>query len=302
PTAEGSATKQPEPDTKQAEAAAEAPAAEPAGEEVAAQPAIDQETADLATEEELTPVSAAIAKDPAMWARVTEEDPGERTQVIPLVPVAWEQVTRDLRNAARALGDDDRPAFGPGEQTQVIFRRPPSEAELRQAAAAQAARDRAAQEQSLQAFRDLATQERARQALADRAARAAREQGEDTQVIRLAEGRDAADTAEPPGDLTQVLFTPAPDAPAPAPQEPPAGTSSIVGEERPDPADDPTTRLAQAGRQGGSSAAGFGYDNRTTSFLGLERPADEIAGDPTRRLNIPGPREPHDEEEPTRRT
>ena len=120
---------------------------------------------------------------------VRDEDPSERTQVIPMLPAARDEITRDLRDALMPRMEDRADAtqmLRPGEQTQVIFRRPPSEADRAQAAADQAARDRAAQERSRQAFRDLAAQERARQAFAERAAREARQQGEETQVINIA--------------------------------------------------------------------------------------------------------------------
>ena len=57
---------------------------------------------------------------------------------------------------------------------------------------------------------------------------------------------------------------------------------SIVGEERPDPGVDPTTRLVKP-----SDTTADPADQRVGSVLDLERPADEIADDPTRRLSIP---------------
>ena len=249
---------------------AEVPAAEPE------QPAAEaEEPADQQDEpDEPDELAAAAAEQPAadeadeaVEAEPTpdepQDDPGERTQVIPLRPAAVSaEKTHDLRDMVR------RPGTAPGEETQVIFWRPPSEADVRRAAEAQAARDREAQERSRQAFRDLAAQERARQAFAERAAQEALERGDETQVIKLP-GAD-----EPAADRTQVLSVAQPPAGDPQP--------SIVGEERPDPGIDPTTRLVKPSDDTADMA-----DQRVGSVLDLERPADEIADDPTRRLRIP---------------
>ena len=243
---------------------ADVPAAEP--EEPAAEA---EEPADQRDEPD--ELAAAAAEQPAAEEEVEAEptpdepqdDPGERTQVIPLRPAAVSaEKTHDLRDMVR------RPGTAPGEETQVIFWRPPSEADVRRAAEAQAARDREAQERSRQAFRDLAAQERARQAFAERAAQEALERGDETQVIKLP-GAD-----EPAADRTQVLSVAQPPAGDPQP--------SIVGEERPDPGIDPTTRLVKPSDDTADMA-----DQRVGSVLDLERPADEIADDPTRRLRIP---------------
>jgi len=250
-------------------AESEEPAAEP--EELEEPAAEAEESADET--EELPAAAEQPAAEEAEEAEEVEaeaipdepqDDPGDRTQVIPLRPAATStEKTHDLRDMVR------RPGNTPGEETQVIFWRPPSEADVRRAAEAQAARDREAQEQSRQAFRDLAAQERARKAFAEQAARQARERGEETQVIKLP-GAD-----EPAADRTQVL-----SAAQPAAAEPP---TSIVGEERPDPGVDPTTRLVRPSDDTTADPA----DQRVGSVLDLERPADEIADDPTRRLSIP---------------
>jgi hypothetical protein len=229
----------------------------------------------------------------------------------------------------RARIDPDTPGMdhggttqviGPGETTQVIFRRDPSDPITRDQVARnreardQAARDRAAQERARQAFRDRAAQDRARKAFEERAARAARDVGERTQVIRPFGDDPApgdrtqviplgAGTVEPPGDRTQVLRLPVPGERTTADQEPPARPPSIVGEERPDPGADPTTRLVPLQRRGEAppgEKTTADVAPRPRSLLDLERPADE-ARDDTRRL--PSQRRPQDEVgEPTPRS
>ena len=112
-------------------------------------------------------------------------------------------------------------------------------------------------------------------------------------------------------------MTPAPE-PAPEPQQSPADPPSIVGEERPDPGADPTTRLGSVWPPDSRrKAAGPGdpdepEDEATVDVVGgdrsrsvndHERPADEAADDPTRRL-VPGQRRPRrgDYEAPDRRS
>jgi hypothetical protein len=133
--------------------------------------------------------------------------------------------------------------------------------------------------------------------------------GESTQVL------PSGGTVERPGDRTQVLsFPPAARPVVPrqaAPrrdsgerttdrQEPATRAKSIIGEEQPDPAADPTTRLSllrPPGEQAGEGTTD-GNNRRTKSMLDLERPADESADD-TRRLVTP-PHNPHDDEPTTR--
>ena len=119
---------------------------------------------------------------------------------------------------------------------------------------------------------------------------------ERTQVVR-------AGTVEPPGDRTQLLtFPPAPTEPAtvtiPAPPEPDAGRTSIVVAERPDPAEDPTTRLTAPTGPATETPTKPVPERRTPTATSLERPADEAADD-TRPLTLPAQRPPT-EDEPTR--
>jgi hypothetical protein len=101
---------------------------------------------------------------------------------------------------------------------------------------------------------------------------------EQTQMIRTG-------TVEPPGDRTQLLtFS--------APGETTEPTPSIVAAERPDPAEDPTTRLNLPPRTPGEETT---RDHRAMTATNLERPADEAADD-TRPLTLPVPRPPADED------
>ena len=133
--------------------------------------------------------------------------------------------------------------------------------------------------------------------------------GDQTQVIPLGIG-----TVEPPGDQTQVLRFSTPEPPGENTttstsvsdehttdsDEAPTRPSSIVGQERPDPGADPTTRLGwlQKDRE---TTVEVGGGPRPRSVLDLERPADEAADDTTRL--VPGqPRtEDEDSEAPTHR-
>ncbi|UQU63944.1 hypothetical protein COUCH_34030 [Couchioplanes caeruleus] len=101
--------------------------------------------------------------------------------------------------------------------------------------------------------------------------------GEKTQVIG---------PAEVPGDRTQVLSRVADPGPGEAP--------SIGAEERPDPGQDPTTRLTPVPPAPPAPARGRG-----TTVANLERPADEAADD-TRPISLPAQRRP-EEDEATRR-
>jgi hypothetical protein len=107
--------------------------------------------------------------------------------------------------------------------------------------------------------------------------------GDRTQLIRTG-------TVEPPGDRTQLLTFRSPGE-ATTLATPAAGESqdgedstkamSIVAAERPDPAEDPTTRLTVAAEQ--PTAAITGPKPNRPTVTSLERPADEAADD-TRRL------------------
>jgi hypothetical protein len=133
--------------------------------------------------------------------------------------------------------------------------------------------------------------------------------GDRTQVIRFGSG-----TVEPPGDRTQVLRFPAQDTQArkvPGEQttvshEAPTRANSIVGEERPNPGDDPTTRLVPpqapeeepAEQPGEETTVDVGGSKRAMTVTSLERPADEAADD-TRQLTpppIPAQRRPSPDE------
>ncbi|WP_041840632.1 hypothetical protein [Actinoplanes friuliensis] len=141
--------------------------------------------------------------------------------------------------------------------------------------------------------------------------------GERTQLIR-------SGTVQPPGDRTQLLTFPTPGEAATARNgaaDPPGETASrpdeavtraatgpgeaatvvnpvgekthestkamsIVGEERPDPGEDPTTRLSAVRDPGQVTEPRRGAMSATN----LERPADE-AQDDTRPLTLPAPRE-----------
>ena len=121
---------------------------------------------------------------------------------------------------------------------------------------------------------------------------------ERTQVIRLGAG-----TVEPPADRTQVIRLPAPDAQddrtttqeadRPAPPQKPERPPSIVGEERPDPGTDPTTRLVPPRRLpldepvGDETTTDIGNGKRAMTVLNLERPDDELAADDTRPMALP---------------
>ncbi|MGA5304146.1 hypothetical protein ACPCHT_29790 [Nucisporomicrobium flavum] len=99
--------------------------------------------------------------------------------------------------------------------------------------------------------------------------------------------------AEVPGDRTQVL-TPVPATPEPG--EATTKSMSILGEGRPDPAQDPTTRLTPVPPVQAPSPAPA---REKTTVANLERPADEAADD-TRPISLPAQRRP-EEDEATRR-
>jgi hypothetical protein len=118
--------------------------------------------------------------------------------------------------------------------------------------------------------------------------------GERTQVIR-------AGTVEPPGDRTQLLSFPAPAEPVTV-ATPVASTgeetrdnTSIVAAERPDPGEDPTTRLTTVAKQPGEATTRANADRPATTVTSLERPADEAADD-TRPLTLPAQRPPAEDD------
>jgi hypothetical protein len=126
------------------------------------------------------------------------------------------------------------------------------------------------------------------------------DRGEQTQLIR-------AGTVQPPGDRTQLLTFPAaseaPTVATPVAESPEAEADttamSIVAAERPDPGEDPTTRLTLPVKRPGEAAAGPRPDRRAMTATNLERPADEAADD-TRPLTLPVQRPPADDEIPSR--
>ena len=117
------------------------------------------------------------------------------------------------------------------------------------------------------------------------------DRGERTQVIRVG-------TVEPPGDRTQLLSIPAPPEPVTV-ATPVASaderTTSIVAAERPDPGEDPTTRLTPAVKQPGEATTRANADRPATTVTSLERPADEAADD-TRPLKLPAQRPPAEDD------
>lgn len=122
------------------------------------------------------------------------------------------------------------------------------------------------------------------------------ERGEQTQVIRPG-------TVQPPGDRTQLLTFPTPSE-APTVATPVADDSeaapstkamSIVAAERPDPGEDPTTRLTTPVKPPAEATTRPGPERRAMTATNLERPADEAADD-TRPLTLPVQRPPADDD------
>jgi hypothetical protein len=104
----------------------------------------------------------------------------------------------------------------------------------------------------------------------------------------------------PPDDRTQVIKLPV-AAPKrteertdeePAEKTTPKGPSSVMGAERPNFAEDPTTRLMPPRADDPDAENG---NSRTMTVTNLERPADELADDLTRPL-VPGPRSPESDQ------
>ena len=106
-------------------------------------------------------------------------------------------------------------------------------------------------------------------------------------------------TVEPPADRTQVLTFPAPgeattvETPADANAETKA--MSIVAAERPDPGEDPTTRITPLVAEPGAATTRPNPQRGAMTVTSLERPADEAADD-TRSLTLPTPRAAADED------
>ena len=134
---------------------------------------------------------------------------------------------------------------------------------------------------------------------ADGRATGAPDHGEQTQVIRVG-------TVEPPGDRTQLLTFPAPGEATTVTvahpevetsQESPESTKamSIVAAERPDPGEDPTTRLTSPAEQPGEATTRPSPERGAATVTSSERPADEAADD-TRPLTLPAPRPPAEDE------
>ncbi len=283
-------------------AAAEPPAEDPAAEEPAteetateepvAEAAKDDEAAaeeealeEEALQEEAAQEEAAAEEEPALFERVSPGDDQERTQVIRLP--ASELITHDLRGRITPAmpPPDDRPTrvinrgvlrgSDPGERTQVIRMPQRSDAAKLEPAKPEPVRTKATDE------------------------------GERTQVIRLGAG-----TVDPPDERTQVIKLPPrtetrpethpethPESRTDAsteeePETTPKGPSSVMGAERPNFAEDPTTRLMAPKTDDEDTGNG---NSRTMTVTNLERPADELADDLTRPL-VPGPRSPESDQ------
>jgi hypothetical protein len=68
-----------------------------------------------------------------------------------------------------------------------------------------------------------------------------------------------------------------------------------VAAERPDPGEDPTTRLTPPATQPGEATTRANVDRPATTVTSLERPADEAADD-TRPLTLPAQRPPAEDD------
>jgi hypothetical protein len=287
---------QAESEAEEAAAAEEAAGAdEPVAEEtVASQPAAEDETAEGETADGDTAHETA-ADVAAMFEKLNPrvapgDDDQERTQVIRLP--AGELVTHDLRGRITPVmpPPDDRPTrvinrgalrgSEPGERTQVI--RMPQKPEPAKPGPAKPGPPKAkpptAQPPKPEPARTKATDE-----------------AERTQVIRLGAG-----TVDPPDERTQVIKLPARTETRtasrmeeePAEKTTPKGPSSVMGAERPNFAEDPTTRLMPPRVDDPDAENG---NSRTMTVTNLERPADELADDLTRPL-VPGPRSPESDQ------
>jgi hypothetical protein len=276
---------------------AAAPAAA-ADEATAISPAGAEDDTGAAAADEATATSPPTAQDEPAVAAAASDDGDEKTQVIK-VPVAG-RPTPDLgrRPGGRPTHDFDRTqVIVPGERTQVIpvgrgeetqvikppdRRKQPTGGEATQIIKLPEQHKRPADGERTQIIK-----------LPDQ--RNQRMVGDQTQVIRI-----PTPTVEPPGDRTQVLRFPAESPPSEAVtvrREPPK-SPSIVGEERPNPGDDPTTRIVPPDRAarlgqdpGDETTVDVGGGKRIMTVMNLERPADEAADDTRRLVRPPSPAE-----------
>ena len=248
----------------------------------------DVEQAETATAEEVpaeVPDEMADDEETAVVPVASTEREEERTQVIELLIAArpTEDLSRYLSNRSNGLvGDGDttqviRPrepagALDRGEETQVI-RVPPADGERTQVVRLPAARTSPSDSETTQVVR-----------LSDSPS-----DSETTQVIRNDAERMAAS-----GERTEAV---------PIPAQPQA-QMSIVDAERPDPAEDPTTRLgvpAPDDDSRGRNTVDVRASRRIMTVLNLERPQDEVADDTRHLVRPPQPPQPRpdDDEEPT---
>jgi hypothetical protein len=119
--------------------------------------------------------------------------------------------------------------------------------------------------------------------------------GAETQLLTLIRADDRPTGAVGPGEQTQVIpgdhtqpLTPPPPGEAATVATPDTGgertkAMSIVAAERPDPGEDPTTRLTPSTAAPGEATTRSNAVRPATTATNLERPADEAA-DQTRRL------------------
>ncbi|MEV4639151.1 hypothetical protein AB0J80_17530 [Actinoplanes sp. NPDC049548] len=128
--------------------------------------------------------------------------------------------------------------------------------------------------------------------------------GDQTQLLGVpgsgAPGSGAPESGAPGSGEETTVLPPVGEAAAAegAPAEATTKSMSILGEERPDPAQDPTTRLAPVNPPDKTPGEATTQSSKTT-VANVERPADEAADD-TRPLTLPAPRRPSDDEPTTR--
>ena len=227
-----------------------------------AEPTVDVEPVDG----QLEPLEAGSGT-PAETGAAPDED--EKTQVIR--PSAGDRTTRNLETgvgeaSTHNLDDGGKTqVIGPGERTQVIQHEHGAETQV----------------------------------ISRSQPRTEPIDGEKTQVIQAGTG-----TVEPPGDRTQVLTFHAENTPGERStvrkeavkkilREEPERLASIVGEERPNPGQDPTTRIVPPDRParepGEETTVDVGNGKRVLTVIDLERPADEAADDTTRLAVPPAP-------------
>jgi hypothetical protein len=243
------ATKEPATDEP---AATEPAVEEPAAEEPAAEePAAEEPAAEEPAAEE--PAAEEPMTGPVPVGVFVEDD-RETTQVIklPIGDLATRDLAAHLKRVPTPATDDN--GHNAGERTQVIP---------------------VARDDDTQVIR-LPQQ------------RIPSGDGEQTQVIRVSTG-----AVEPPGERTQVITLPTqqpstPPTPVQRGNGEPERPPSIVGAERPNPGDDPTTRIVLPGhRPVGETTVDIAGEPRVMTVMNLERPADEIADDDTTLLRLP---------------